>query len=489
MTTYREWARNRPKNMAPEDELLVLGWGLVVFMFIWPFKLAWWLVSKPAGLASLAGFVATGLLIGFANAWALVQWIVLLVPLAMGGWWLIRRDSFREHAAWRLKAHWRYRRVYRRKWKEVMENGGFKKAIPLARDRMPRIVKFRCTPTVDRLLIEPNNCDIEDFRDTAPHIGRAFNARRCTVRRDRRHDRLWLEFLVTDCLSEIIPPLVPAKIPDLSAVPCGRREDGSDWTIKLTGTHTFMGGQTRAGKSSVLGALLLALGPAIRDGLVEVWAWDPKGGMELDKYWAEGKGLFARYQDDTMEGMVQQLRDLEAFMEARSRRLKDLGIDKHVPSAGDPFVLAIIDEAADMVTTREMGGEDGKQSLKAEVISLSERILRKGTANSIHLLFASQEPRKEKFPQRDLFPDGIALSLKRKVEVDMVLGPDASATGADCVGLELPRDAGRGFEIRDGSPHEFRASLIDREMVREMCELYAPRKAESLEDELERMAT
>ena len=40
-------------------------------------------------------------------------------------------------------------------------------------------------------------------------------------------------------------------------------------------------GETGAGKGSVLWSMIDQLAPAVRGGMVELWALDPKGGMEL----------------------------------------------------------------------------------------------------------------------------------------------------------------------------------------------------------------
>src|SRR5690606_6525670 len=80
-----------------------------------------------------------------------------------------------------------------------------------------------------------------------------------------------------DRLAAPIPALPVAECVDLSALPVGVREDGTPWTVSLLGgNHTFIGGVTRAGKSSVVWSILRALAPAVRDGWVQLWAIDPK---------------------------------------------------------------------------------------------------------------------------------------------------------------------------------------------------------------------
>ena len=67
----------------------------------------------------------------------------------------------------------------------------------------------------------------------------------------------------------------------------------------------FIAGETGSGKGSIIWSTLRALAPFIRAGLVEIWAVDPKGGMELEF----GKDLFTRYERDDYEAMVALLED------------------------------------------------------------------------------------------------------------------------------------------------------------------------------------
>ena len=79
-------------------------------------------------------------------------------------------------------------------------------------------------------------------------------------------------------------------LPQLAAVPIGVREDGEPWPLRLLGTHVFVAGVQGAGKGSVIWSVLAALA-ARSHGPVQVWAVDPKGGMEL----AFGRPLFTRF--------------------------------------------------------------------------------------------------------------------------------------------------------------------------------------------------
>ena len=95
-------------------------------------------------------------------------------------------------------------------------------------------------------------------------------------------------------------------------MPIGRQEDGEPWRLQVLGTHMLVAGMTGAGKGSVLWSLLRGLGPEIRDGRVQVWAIDPKGGMEL----GPGRPLYTRFA-------VPDLTDLNAPYERIAVLLED----------------------------------------------------------------------------------------------------------------------------------------------------------------------
>ncbi|MGY4103994.1 FtsK/SpoIIIE domain-containing protein, partial [Nocardia sp. R16R-3T] len=83
---------------------------------------------------------------------------------------------------------------------------------------------------------------------------------------------------------------------DLEAVPVGVTEDFDTWRLRVLYSHILLAGATGSGKGSVLWSILAGIGPAIRDGLVDVRLADPKGGAEF------GRGedrLFTRFATDT----------------------------------------------------------------------------------------------------------------------------------------------------------------------------------------------
>ena len=148
---------------------------------------------------------------------------------------------------------------------------------------MPRIVSVASTASVDRVRVRmlPGQT-FTDWATNGPRLAQTFGAVDCRVRTvPRRAHDLALWFLTADPLTTPVAPFEPAHPPHLAALPVAMGEDGLVHRLRLLGAHLLAVGVTGSGKGSVLWSVLAALAPGIRDGLVQVWAIDPKGGMEL----------------------------------------------------------------------------------------------------------------------------------------------------------------------------------------------------------------
>jgi DNA segregation ATPase FtsK/SpoIIIE, S-DNA-T family len=222
-------------------------------------------------------------------------------------------------------------------------------------------------------------------------------------------------------------------------------EDGTVWRLQLVGSHVLVVGATGAGKGSVIWSLLLQLAPHVRSGLVEVWAVDPKGGMEL----AAGRCLFARFahgDSDTPTGyegnFADLLEDAVTVMRRRQDRLR--GVTRlHHPSPDEPLIVLVIDELAALT------GWIQDRNAKRRIESALGLLLSQGRAVGVVVVGAVQDPRKDVLPMRDLFPTRIALRLDEAEQVTLVLGPGARNRGAlaDQIPDSLP---GVGYVAVDG---------------------------------------
>lgn len=197
-------------------------------------------------------------------------------------WRRLHRGSFTRLVVWRCRGVWRSVRVYRFCWQPAVVTTGLHVRVDGA-EYLPRLLSVPCTGGVDRVWVRmlPGQT-LEDRAAVRPRLAQTFDALVCRVRTVRRaRHQLVLWFLTTDPLTEPVPPFEAVEPADLGGLPVAVGEDGLIFRLPLLGTHVLVVGATGSGRGSVLWSVIAALGPGSRDGLVQVWAVDPKGGMEL----------------------------------------------------------------------------------------------------------------------------------------------------------------------------------------------------------------
>jgi S-DNA-T family DNA segregation ATPase FtsK/SpoIIIE len=272
-----------------------------------------------------------------------------------------------------------------------------------------------------------------------------------------------LEFVRRDALAAIIPALpIPAAV-DLRALPVGRREDGQPWTVQVHGTHVLIAGSTGAGKASLLWSIVRAMLPAMRAGLVRVWAADPKL-MEL----AYGRVLFDTYgrYATSPAAILAMLEDAVAEMQARAAAFAGRHRE-HTPTPEHPFTVIVVDEVAFL--TAYLPDKQLRDQIKAALATLTTQ----GRAVGFCVVAALQDPRKEVMSIRNLFPDRIAMRLDEAEQVDMVLGDGARDRGAtaDLISTNPVTGAGVAF-VRladDPDPIRVRAGWVTDTDIEDMA--------------------
>jgi DNA segregation ATPase FtsK/SpoIIIE, S-DNA-T family len=359
---------------------------------------------------------------------------------------------------------WRATLVYRHNWQPAMVTCGLAARVG-DREYVPEILRVRSTEYVDRVLVQMLVGQApEAYEASVNQLAHTFEALKVRVAVDRP-GRIWLEFTHRDPLLETIPAIVPDGDVDFAALKVGRRESGEDWTLRLIGSHLLIAGATGSGKGSVLWSLVRALGPPIRGGIVQLWAVDPKGGMEL----TPGADLFTRFAYESPRAMVELLEDAVSFMRMRTELLRLGGQRTLVPTVDDPLVVVVVDELAAL--TAYVGDRD----LKRRAESALQLLLSQGRAPGVLVVAAVQDPGKDVIAFRDLFPSRIALRLLEDVQVDMVLGRSARQHGAECdrIPLGLP---GVGYVVLDGvrEPARVRAAYVSDEDLRQTVADFAP---------------
>lgn len=384
------------------------------------FRLLRFAVRRPKVASAAASVVALDRYVGHIAVLSLVG--VLVVGL--GVWRVARPDSYAAHVRPRLRAAW-VRATYPRKWRGIASRVALVVHDHTGQDARwvhgaMKDVKVTPAGVVRLRIVIPTGLTLDDYTRRADALAVAFGVREARVTRAGTGS-VWVELHRTDVLNTTVAPLpLPAVDQvNLAGVPVGRHEDGTPWRFTLHGTHVLIAGATGAGKGSVLWSLLRGLSPAINDGWVQVWAIDPKGGMEL----RPGLRLFSRFEDSTPEAMCDLLEDLVAVMDRRAKTLAARGVRKHEPWVREPHILAIIDELATLTAFAE-------RDTVRRIDRALGLLLTKGRAVGITVLAAVQDPGKDVVGWRDLFPTRVAMRLDNPIQVDMVLGEGARDLGA-----------------------------------------------------------
>ncbi|WP_229406948.1 FtsK/SpoIIIE domain-containing protein [Micromonospora sp. NBRC 110038] len=429
--------------------LLVFWWLARGLFRLTVLAIRYWWLTAPAALAlwirvEFGGLILTG--VAFAVAAGCV------------GWWRWHPSSWLRFGWYPLVARVRALVVYRRRWASVMATCGL--ATAFAGDRyVPQLLRVRCDRYGDELTVRLLPGQIpDDWGQAAERLAYAFRLRTGQARSTNRPDRVVLRLVRRDPLAEVVGPLPVAEVPDFDGLALGVDEDGQPYRLRLAGSHVLIAGATGSGKGSVLWSLIRSLAAGIRSGLVELWAFDPKGGMEL----AAGVPLFARFAYDDPDSMAGVLEEAVKRMRVRAARLRGV-TRQHVPTPEDPLLVLVVDELAALtayITDRKV-----RDRIK-EALGL---LLSQGRAVGVHVVAALQDPRKDVLPFRDLFPTRIGLRLTEPEQVDMVLGDAARDRGALCD--RIPESSpGVGFVVLDGvrEPVRVRFAYLTDDDIRQL---------------------
>src|SRR5690606_23581464 len=118
-------------------------------------------------------------------------------------------------------------------------------------------------------------------------------------------------------------------------------EDGGVYELCLFGTQVLVAGATGAGKGSVVWSFVRSLAGGVASGEVELWGFDPKGGMEL----GGGLPLFTHFACEDFQAMADLLEEAVDVARSRAARLRG-HTRQHVPTVAEPLVVLVVDELA-----------------------------------------------------------------------------------------------------------------------------------------------
>jgi S-DNA-T family DNA segregation ATPase FtsK/SpoIIIE len=434
---------------------------------IW-LALVWWAVKGLARLVLLACryWYLTGPAVVLLWLYADYGWygpVGLLAGLTLtaGGWGVGHRPSFLRFGWFPAVGRWR-RLVYRRRWYAAMATA--KLAVSFDTTTvLPVLKRVRSRPGCDLVLVHMVTGQIpDDYVKVSERLAHTFGVRAVKTMPGPKVGTVVLALLRGDSLTAVVAPFPVVAVPDFTALPLGRQEDGGLYCLRLFGTQVLIVGATGAGKGSVIWSIIRALSGGVACGLVELWAFDPKGGMEL----GGGKALFARFARRGLASMADMLDEALTVAQARADRLAGQ-TRQHIPSRTEPLIVIVIDELAALtayVTDRKL-----KDRIKA---TLGE-LLTQGRAVGVHVVAALQDPRKDALPFRNLFPTRIGLRLSEEAEVDMTLGEGIRDRGALCD--RIPESApGVGYVVLDGNPTPMRVrfSYLTDEHITDLARDY-----------------
>ncbi|MEV2278982.1 cell division protein FtsK [Nocardiopsis sp. NPDC049922] len=431
----------------------------IVVLASWVWRLARFLLTLPFRFPVMVGSLASS-----AAAWWWFGWPGLAVLWATASvaslvWWRVRPDSYRQWVTLRTLAWWRHVFVYRRHWQPVLVISGLAESYQ-ERRYLPRIRRVVCTSWSDRVRVTlVAGTSPADFETRVAELAHGFGAPSCRVVVEGPR-KITLEFPRYDTLAEPLHAFPMTHHVDLSALPVGVTEDGSQWRLRLHGTHVLVTGVTGSGKGSVIWSAIRAMLPAVSEGIAQVWAIDPKR-MEL----SYGRSLFARYADDG-ESAVAVLELAVSQMQDRARRYAGRQ-RSHVPTVADPFVLVVLDEVAFL--TAYHPDRDIRRRAENAIATLTSQ----GRSVGFAVLAALQDPRKEVMNLRNLFPDKVALRLDEASQVDMILGEGARDRGANAHLID-PGLPGVGYVRMEGSPApvRVRAAYVSDDDITAMTDAY-----------------
>jgi S-DNA-T family DNA segregation ATPase FtsK/SpoIIIE len=310
---------------------------------------------------------------------------------------------------------------------------------------------------------------VDDLEKAAPALAAAATARSF---RFRALSPSTVEYVLVmaDRLDQTTEAAAPTGV-HVDAVPVGRRQDGSPWTLPVIGRHTLVVGCSGSGKGSIFWGVCGGLAPAVSVGLVRLWGVDLKRGVEVGM----GRGLFSEVATSPAEA-VDVLTRLLAVVDERGRRMA--GTSRlHQPTPVEPLHVLAIDELAVLTAYTDSDTRKEASRLLAEVLT-------QGRALGVVVLACVQDPRKEVVGLRGLFTQTVALRLRSADETRMVLGDGAAATApAHRISPSAP---GTAWVIEEGSADRVRADFWPDHLVQAVADRHrAPRP---VNDEVESSA-
>jgi hypothetical protein len=336
----------------------------------------------------------------------------------------------------------------------------------------------------------PTGHDIDSFRGRVSKIAPAFGVWKAMVNKADHPSCVLLHLINVDVLVDPIPqPWPPQEELDLRAVPLGMLEDATEWRIPLLGAHYLVVGTSGSGKSSLIWAVLVALGPAIRDGWVQIHAIDLKDGMEL----GPGGPLFTSWVYQVFEALEMLERLVDDVMSKRSHAYRvhaettNRPMRKHAAATPqEPHHIIIIDEILSLLklpgkqTVPMIDDETGKEA-NVRIVEVAAlrlvALLSKARAVGVTVIGTTQDPTKAVMDMvRDLFTAIIGMRLASNSQERIVFGSDCRERGVRCAEIGLDQGGMLYVLGENGGPAQrARVFEVTDDQIENLVKTYRPR--------------
>jgi S-DNA-T family DNA segregation ATPase FtsK/SpoIIIE len=440
---------------------------LISLAFRGAIRLVWWSILFP--MLSMPLALVIGLAAERDYGWSLFT--LLATTLALITWSRFAPKSYLALISGRIWKRRRSWKVYRTRWTNVCALHGLTRTLDGA-VLVPPLARPVIGYTFDRLTVRMlAGQTIDDWSRNADAFAHTFGARSVQVR-SSRPAVVEMMMIHADNLGAVMPVPPPVEAVDLFRVPVGTTELAQSWCVGVEGHHVLIAGATGSGKGSVVWSIVAGVAPAVRDGLVELWVIDPKGGMELGR----GSVLFTHFSYDAGERSLSLLRDAAKILAERADRMRGIS-RQHTPSPSEPLILIVIDELASLTAYQT------DRKLRAETEHVLGVILSQGRAVGVSVVACVQDPSKDVITLRQLFPTRIGLRMSEPSQAGMALGAGARERGALC-DLISDKQPGVGYVAKDGSAdivrvRSFYVSDLDIDVL---SRDYAPRAASGVSE-------
>lgn len=417
---------------------------------------------------------------------ALVLFVATVAAVAL--WSQAHPDSYHRYAEPRLRgflAGFKYRYRPRRMFSAC--------ALLDDKDPIPTVTAVRQIGCTREVRIRMNHGDDLDlWRARASRLAQTFGALDCRVNPHRRAKFtsfhvdeyllrppfiryhfaekvtkprfVQLEFLAKDPFSRTIGPEYihywrTGELLAEEGYPVGPLRTGRPYLLK-TRTHLLVVAMSQWGKSTAERTMIYLDHWDVQAGLVENWGCDLKRGVEIDfmkdqftrvEYGLEGPRAVARFWADAKK-----------LMNERLDAIREQGEDvRHIASPGDPKLKIYVDEW--------LAFEDPEYAeVRNDIYRDANAIQRRGAAANIEIRAFAQDPKKDRFPNRDGFPEVWVGGVLNRTQVDMVM-PGGWEAGARAE--ELPQDLPGVFYARGEAsmaPVDFRIVRIPNDTIKRL---------------------